>query len=221
MDEVCQAYGNGDNAIDVRSIRIEDIDSVTGYDKTEYGEGELYQYGNEVTYSYNNSLYPAYYSDVTGEGELEADWEEEQIIMDEDNYFHFYDYDSKEFVVIDDLESGEEGTSFAKLTNNYYDYSLRDDEITEKAALMIFEEYDEEIGADVACYWLASPYVRTNTYYAAFGISLVLGNDITGQDLWYSCGWNWDISDYGVRAVVTLSKDINFTDYTESDGWIY
>ncbi|MBQ8044062.1 MAG: hypothetical protein IJ272_07965, partial [Clostridia bacterium] len=62
LDGLCEPYGKGESATGARSIRVEDVNKITGYDPetAKDGEGKLWEYGNEVTYSYNVTTKPAY-----------------------------------------------------------------------------------------------------------------------------------------------------------------
>ena len=52
LDDECKLYGKGVGAISARSIRIEDIDKVPGYDKTTYGTEKIYVYVTLLPYLY-------------------------------------------------------------------------------------------------------------------------------------------------------------------------
>ena len=212
LDALCEPYGSGESAIHARSITIEDIDSITGFDKTTYGKGEIDQYGNEVTYLYNGTTNPTYYSEVTGEREMSY----------HSSGFYYYDYDLKKFVHItaEKLESGEKGEEITKLTSNYYKYGVDDVELTEKVELMLFGGYNVEWNEYKAWYWLASTFVLVSDNNVHFGMYYVDIGDINDNLLWNLDGPNVDTDEAGVRAVVTLSSDITFTEYTE-DGWSY
>lgn len=57
MKNICEIYGHGTGAISVRSMTIEDMNKITGYDPTNTGdgtffrEGEIGEYLNEVIYT--------------------------------------------------------------------------------------------------------------------------------------------------------------------------
>ena len=213
LDAICAAYDSGEGAIDARSITIEDIDSITGYDKTTFSFFEE-RYGNEVTYLYNGTTNPATYSEVTGNKTMTG-------VRSKGLYY--YDYDLKKFVniTLEELESGEEGKEIVKLTNTYYFYSVYDVELTKKAELMLFGEYDVTEDLYSSSYWLAS--ICVDAYGTGYSYDMFLVDDGSvdqGISFYYN-GYNDGFDGAGVRAVVTLSKDINFTDYTEDEGWIY
>ncbi len=207
LNEICNPYGYGKGVVGTaRSIMIEDINAVTGYNPeiALYGKGQVYQYGNKVAYKYNGTTKPAYES-IVNNGTLSSE-----------HNMGFYYYDGKEIKHITDLTTGTNGRVFANLTSTDYEYYVP--ELTtinatknEKAYQMLF--------ANDAWYWLASPCIDTGTGYATFGIRLVVGGMVPVMDLWNTTG-STSYNVEGVRAVVTLSSDINFTGSSET-GWSY
>ena len=102
--------------------------------------------------------------------------------------------------------------------NNYYSYFAS--ELTTISVTENPEAYQMIFGNDDTYYWLASPYVNQDTYYAYFGMRSVDGyGHVGGCNLWGSYGGP-GYGGFGVRAVVTLSSDIQFTEYT-ANGWSY
>ena len=60
LDDICSEYGKGKGATGARSLRVEDINKITGYnpDKSEkFREGELGEYGAKVTLKRNEEGY--------------------------------------------------------------------------------------------------------------------------------------------------------------------
>ena len=53
LNDECAKYGVGKHALLARSVNIEDINRITGYDPItmEYGKGKDYEYGKQITYS--------------------------------------------------------------------------------------------------------------------------------------------------------------------------
>ena len=217
LDGICEPYGYGEGAVGkARSITVEDVNKVTGYDPetasngNPYGSGQLYQYGNVVEYEYNGTTKPAYTSVVTGD-------EPKALTGTHSNGFYYYNEETKEFAHITDLTTGTNGNVFAKLTSNYYYYYAPD--LTTISSTDNAEAYQMIFGNDDTYYWLASPDVNTNTYYANFGMRYVDHGDVDASTLWISDG-NTSYLENGVRAVVTLSSDVQFTEYT-ANGWSY
>jgi len=201
LDDICESYGKGKGAVGkARSITVEDVNAVLGYDpKTAsngkpYGSGELNQYGNEVTYSYNgtkDATSPIYSSTV------------KRGTLNNAHTSGFY-YNDKH---ITDLATGERGKAFVTLTSNYYYYTAPK-RTTDNAKVldMIFGEYDEDNNKYLERYWLASPYVATFTSNAYFGMRGIYYGSVSGGDLFMSNGYTGYFA-RGVRAVVTISLD--------------
>ena len=142
---------------EVRSIKVEDINRVTGYDpKTAengkpYGAGKLNQYGNKVTYSMNASGKVAYSSSATKSSEGTS-------------YTKFWAPNTSANI-----------TSPYTVTSTAYDYSGIDIyglEYGSKACQLLFGEYGDS-GDKWKDYYLASSGVFVNDGYALFGLFIV------------------------------------------------
>jgi len=202
LDRVCAKYGNGTGAIAARSITVEDIDKVTKYDKTTYEEGSLCQYGNIVTYIYNGTIKPAYKATNNVSGELTTNYT---------NGFYYYDGNTFRHVAVDQLTNEANiGKTIATLTSNYYYYigASKLDNTTD-AYKMLFGAtggYND--------YWLASPYVVTNTDDAGFGMYIVYDGKVISGGLLFSRG-DTNTPTRGVRAVVTISSEVETASLTQ------
>ena len=183
-----------------RSITVEDINAITGYNPTtaKYGEGNSYEYGNKVTYT-------------RGEGTQ--------------NTFNYYDKTNKTFKA---LTSGStEITStyyyyyageFGK--NNGTDGTSAVDDIynLNETYKMLFG-YDK-VGSDNGfrnftngkCeqkYWLASDYAYAEPYFVKWGLRYVNDGYVNRNYLCDSGGYESSYSSYGVRPVVSLKSDVS------------
>ena len=185
LNKICVDNINLDNLTDeikskvteVRSIKVEDIDRVTGYDKTTYGEKQTYQYGNKVTYSMNASGKVAYNS-ATAKSEGTS-------------YTKFWAPNTSANI-----------TSPYTVTSTYYYYDV--DGYTDLARGS--DAYSLLFGDDDQYYWLASSCVYAREGYAGFGLRLVRGGHVYNYYLWYSdVGGSSDTD--GVRPVVSLASD--------------
>ena len=212
LDAECEPYGYGKSVVGkARSIRVEDVNAITGYDPETasngepYGKGNVYQYKNKVTYKYNGTTKPAYES-VVKSGTLSSAHNN-----------GFYYYDGKEFKHITDLTTGTSGNAFAELTSDYYYYYAP--ELTTISKETNAKAYEMIFGNDDTYYWLASLCVNTYTSYVNFGMRFVGYSNVGSYGLWYSNG-NHDDSGLGVRAVVSLSSDIQLTG-SSAEGWSY
>ena len=168
---------------EVRSIKVEDIDRVTGYDPKiaengkPYGAGEVWQYGNKVTYSMNASGKVAYNS-ATAKSEGT-------------NYTKFWAPNTSANI-----------TSPYTVTSTFYGYDVDTDTNLAKGS----DAYSLLFGNDDQYYWLASSYVLACEGYAYFGLRLVYYGGVGSRGLWNS--YNGESSSpYGVRPVVSLASD--------------
>ena len=181
LDNMCKPYGTN-----ARSIKVEDINRVTGYDPNKTGnrkkfrQGEMEEYGNRVAYTssgstgtngqkYNGTLANNKYEHPDGR----AIGSNGVTSITETSTFYYY--------YADTLTTSNSGTTLglSKTTNAY------------KA---LFNEN----------YWLASSCVYASTYSSYFGMRRVNTSGYVNYDyLWYSNGGT-DSPSNGVRAVVSL-----------------
>ena len=162
---------------ELRSIKVEDIDRVTGYDKTKYGEKQVYQYGNKVTYSMNASGKVAYSSATkSSEGTSQT---------------QFWAPNTSANI-----------TSPYTVTSTYYSYDVdtATDLTTNSAA------YSLLFGNDDQTYWLASSDVIANEGLAGFGLRIVGGGSVDRLSLLNSYFGEYSYA-RGVRPVVSLASD--------------
>ena len=188
MEEMCTKFG--DNA---RSVKIEDIDRVTGYDPlnqgdgTKWGNGQFWEYGNEVTYiptgctAANGQTYTGPFRD-------------------------------NKYVHIDGREIGKNNVTEIKLKQTayeYYPYSLTQNSGTtgeckgistsSKAYKMIFGE------STVNQYWLASSYMHASSSASWFGLFRISDNgSVYTESLGDTNNKNIRNVHLSVRAVVSL-----------------
>ena len=181
---------------EVRSIKVEDINRVTGYDpKTAengkpYGAGNVCQYGNEVTYS---------------------------VVKDESGTVTGVKYESKNV----ESKSGT-STTFKKfwapntsanitspytVTSTYYGYAgIYGLEYGSNAYQLLFGEHGNS-GDKWKSYYLASSWELAIEECAAFNLHSVQGGNVNESScLWYSYQGGSSIN-IGVRPVVSLASD--------------
>ena len=181
LDDMCELYGTN-----ARSIKVEDINRVTGYDPNKTGDGKKYaqwqmsEYGNKVTYTtsgstgsnvqtYTGELYNGRYEHPDGRA---IGSNGVTSITETSTYYAYYP---------DTLTSSSSGTTvgIAKTTNAY------------KA---LFSE----------TYWLASSCVNANDSNSDFGLRIMYsGGYVNHRYLWNS-GGRASSPSLGVRAVVSL-----------------
>ena len=200
INDACSAYAGGEGASSVRTINVDDVNRITGYDPTKqidgkaYGAGEVYEYGNKVTYTLGSDGDTLSYK-VEGKPELDG-----SVKLSEGPGV-FYKPDGTQ------LKAGE---SYEADQNTYYYYQASKyltNTTNDPAYAMLFRN---EANTSNVSYWLGSSYAYAGASIAYFGVRCVDLGGVYDYDLWGS-----DYGDYGnscgVRAVVSLKSDITYT----------
>ena len=188
LDNMCKPYGTN-----ARSIKVEDINRVTGYDPNKtgdgkkYGQGQMYEYGNKVTYKssgstgtngkkytggLNNGKYEHPDGRVIGKNGVTS-------ITETSTYYYYYP---------DTVTTSDSGTTLgiAKTTSAYK---------------LLFRNAEDTSNCS---YWIASSCVYASTSSSSFSMRYVNTSGYVGDYyLWLSDGSNSSPSN-GVRAVVSL-----------------
>ena len=187
LNTMCAQYGTN-----ARSITVEDINRVTGYDPTNqgdgkvFGAGEFYEYGNKATYTASES------SATNGQ-----------------NYTGSISYEHP-----DGRKIGTDNVTSITVESTgyyYYPYSLTASSSTtgeckgiatdSSAYKLLFRNADDSANCS---YWLASSYVDARSSTSNFGLRYVASvGRVNAYGLWRSYGGPRDPS-LGVRAVVSL-----------------
>ena len=187
LNTMCAKYGTN-----ARSIKVEDINRVTGYDPTNQGDGTVYcagefwEYGNKVTYTASGSSAT---NKKTYTGSIS------------------YEHPDGRKIGTDNVTSiTVESTAYY-----YYPYSLTTSSSTtgeckgiatdSPAYKLLFRKADDSANCS---YWLASSYVNAGSNSSFFGLrSVYSGGYVNDCGLWLSLGSTGGPS-LGVRAVVSL-----------------
>ena len=221
LNTLCEPYGNGEGAVGARSITIEDVNKVTGYNpKTaRYEKGQIGEYGNKVTFWWTGNKDPYYTSTNGTEGNMGEGYHRGRFI-----YFNGTSFITSTAPEEFDKEN-DEAVKITTLTLDYYLYygttltaNSKDDNIGltagSKEYIMLFRN---SANTSYSRYWLASPQVRAYyPYCMSFGMRSVAGGFVGGSGFALSSGG--DNSSYGVRAVVSLASDIQ-VDEVSADNW--
>lgn len=198
LDEECKSKitlteAEKKQVVELRSINVEDIDRITGYDKTKYEKGQIDQYGNKVTYSINSNGKVAYKSDIKS--------------SDETSYTKLYLPNTSTNM-----------TSPYTITSTSYWYCAETDTGMEQES----NAYQMLFGYDDKMYWVASSFIDAGEGYVGFGMFNVENGcvDIFSTYLWQTFD-NININDYsmGVRPVVSLASNIKLTKTGNSGEW--
>lgn len=206
LNAICALYGQGKGAISARSMTIDDVNKITGYnpDKTGTGgvcdAGNIHAYGNEVTYYWQGGYYP-YYSGSNGKtGTLNYSH----------NDFVYWDGSAWQTVARDTSASTWSRKKITTLKCTaywYYPTTLKNSDsgsvigiaTNSNAYKMLFGRY----------YWLASDTVLTGADHADFGLKVVEGTDAGTVYIAGSSSSPRDTPSLGICPVITLSKKFN------------
>ena len=186
LNSMCNQYGTN-----ARSIKVEDINRVTGYDPNNTGDGKKFKIGEWGEYE-SKVTYTA--SKITNSnGLIETSLSNKK-----------YDHPAGKLI-------GTGGnTSLITETSTYYYYhpntltttntgSTKGISTTSKAYKLLFRIADNSRACN---YWLASLYVDAMNKYSDFGLRYV-DDSVSTSTLWYS-GGSANSTSKGVRAVVSL-----------------
>ena len=226
LDKVCSIFGSGYGATGARSVDVDDVNKITGYNPnnvgkydpeqkttgTKYSAGQLYEYENQTTYAWTET---ANYVSWIGSNKKNG-------TDSSSNYatygFNWYDTASKTWK--NSMQNTTEPATIATLTSTsyyYYPDSLKTSSGAGEGLSTESKEYKTLFmnkAESKVSYWLASSYVSTYSYYACFGMRTVhLGGIVSDYCLYYADGEVY-ISGYGVRPVVSLKPDIQLEEGT-------
>ena len=187
-----------------RSINVEDINRVTGYDPdvANYNSGNnVNQWKNEVTYTLN------------ADGKIHYQGTKYPTTDTTSSYTRFTYWNGSNWIPLEN----ETGKNSVTLTHNYYYYhpqTLSTTSSTEttingssKAYTLLFA------GTDSDYYWLSSQFVDTDGGICSFGMRYVDYGCVYGNYLYDSLGYPLSAS-YGLRPVVSLKSNVKVA----SDG---
>lgn len=216
LNQECQYYLNEDYGESIRSIKVEDINNITGYNPlyegkrnptteeiendTEhahrYNSGGISEYGNKVTYAWSENEKVIY--DDTGEGGNKKHNQVESVF--------------KEFTMPPEGEELEEELTFSCTSYRYYPNTLinssEGDEVGIKLTSPAYKMIFEGSSNTKQNYWLASPRLGTGNGGVTWGSFQVnAGGYVSTVDLWRSYRPSPSCSS-GIRPVVSLKPDV-------------
>ena len=193
LNEMCKQYGTN-----ARSIKVEDINRVTGYDPNntgdgkKYGEGQWDEYGNKVTYTlsgstatngkkYEGTLYNNKYENpdgkIIGTNGVTS-------VTETSTYYYYYPY--------------------SLTTSNDITGECKGIPTTSKAYELIFGTYANTSIGKGNIYWIASQCVFVTSNYSYFTLRHVNINGRVSPCNLCSSGGRIDSPSIGVRAVVSI-----------------
>lgn len=217
LNAIAAIYGQGKGATSARSINVDDVNSITGYDPANTGTGAacdagtIYEYGNEVTYYWKGDEYPYYVGSNGKTGSLRTA---------HNTSFNWYDgsswQSSPKSTTASNTEEGRERIATIKCTRyDYYPTTLTTSSSGDvKGITTDSNEYKTLFGQN---YWLASRSVGTDTGYVIFDFRGVYGASVNGANVCSSRGATYTPGN-GVRPVVSLASNIQVKSDSSHDG---
>lgn len=196
LNEISKIYGNGEHATGARSIKVEDVNKITGYNPLKdanyegkaFGYREIFQYGNKVTYTLTST--GVTYSGTNGKTGTCTD-------------------SSVKLMKPGDTTN----TSPLTVESTSYEYSadiLPDTDTTKKAVAFLSESAD---------YWLGSSHVCANEGNVYWGFFYVVGGGVNSDVSFWDSNGGASGTYYGLRPVVSLKSDIKLKPATAANTW--
>ena len=197
LQENVNSYKDGVIGEEVRSITIEDIDYLLNPDKTRFGNNAINKYNTIVTFKWNGTANPsATYGDTTS-----------NLSHSHSNGFVYYDPQTNDVITAN--YSTVAGTEITTLTTDLYTYKFSDYMNSNIPAYSMLNGN--------ATYYLASRYTLVHTNRVNFGLRNVSSGAISYDGNFTSTGV-YGATNYDVRAVVTLSSDIQLVESLTKPG---
>ena len=206
LNTICEIYGHGQNAISARSIKIEDVNKLTGYNPMTAENGNPYGYNTVNQYKNGPVTYEKTASNIT--------------YTYGNNQTGTYGNSS---TPLRNIGATENSTTLTIPESTFYIYEcniISNDEA--KYDLLFGEGTGEDHGGG---YWLASAQVKawleSNAYAGvSWGLNMVVpGVYVGGLSMFNSGAGEHEIHNMGVRAVVFLSSDIKLKQAETSNTW--
>ena len=200
VNRIASQYGKGKNAVGARSITIEDMDKIMGFDKNTYAPGPISKYGNVISYYWVGTDNPMFKYGNEKEGEL----------RNAHKMFIALNVEENKFERIEQPKGSEDKpVLIANIKNDFYAYSNstfdKDDNESQKYSSdsseykMLF--LDEE--GNESNYYLASNFSKVSNAMVGYGYWMVKGSNINFGYLLYSMGHSRELIS-GVRVIVTI-----------------
>lgn len=192
LNTAAAKYSDADLANSARTLDMADINRITGFDPETDGAnvGEVYEYGNEVTYILKSN------GTVSYQGTKQPTTETDSSCT------QFEYWNGTELVT---LGTGESAT----LTCTYAGYSASSVDDDTKA--MLFTNTGPYPGA-TGSYWLGSPYVFCHEGYAGWGLHCVYSSGIYNSRALFGSDYGAGSLSMGLRPVVSLKSNVKVTD---------
>lgn len=217
LNNICALFGKARHAERARSVNVDDINRVTGYNPNNVGvydlnqsgsgvksfAGSISEYGNEVIYYWQGTANPYYIGSNDVKGNLIYSY----------TSFNWYDEVEKEWKTSNNSNSATEDKmeQIVSLKNSYYVYypeTLSEKNTDAKVGISKNSTAYNNLFDNIN-YWLASSYITTGEYTAGCGIRQVDGGIISANSLQYATG-PLGTRKYGIRPAVSIKYNLKF-----------
>ena len=227
LNKVCSVFGSGKGATGARSVNVDDINKITGYNPnnvgkydpeqkttgTKYGKDGPNEYGNKTTYAWTSTSNQISWSGSNGKNG-------NGLASDYATYgFNWYDIASKTWK--NSTQDTATPATITTLTSIYYSYypdSLNSSSGEGEGLNIASEEYKSLFmnkAESIVSYWLASQCVRTISGFSNFGMRYVNANGNVDHYYLYSSHGYVNNNGLGIRPVVSLKSDIELKEGTD------
>ena len=203
LNTAAAKYSDGDLADSVRTIDVDDINRVTGYDPATagYGSGNVGEYGDQVTYTKKT------------DGKIWYQGSKQPTTQTTSSYTSFEYWNGTNWISLGEEES-------ATLTSTSYWYSPNtlttsdsgetNGIATDSDAYTLLFANTGGKGQEDKAIWLGSPCVDCFEGRADFGLRYVMDGYVNNGYLYYSDG-NTYSGTYGLRPAVSLKSNVKVT----------
>lgn len=194
LNSISNMYAQGKGADSGRSVNVEDINKITGYDPMHTGtgdvraKGKMWEYGNKVTYFWKNGKVNC--TAINGLSKASGY-----------TVYKYYDTSNK---VFKDLPSNE-SIDLVSRSYGYYPNTLTESSSGTTVGISTAStEYKLLFNSK---YWLASNFIGTGEGNTGYGIFQLNKTQVYDTNLYEAINSSNQLS-YGVRPVITLSSSV-------------
>lgn len=186
VDKLCSIYGYGKGAKSATSIKVENINKITGF-KPEESSG--FGYGWKWEYKLNEEDGNVWYKN-----EWDNDFKKPEYIY---TAFTFFKEDENKWISLNKGQS-------TIVEGKWYTYEISGRSETNEIEKLIINSTDS------APYWLGSSFVYTDNCTAGWGLYHIESSKVDLSSFFMSGNSPYSF-EYGLRPVVSLEKDVTFT----------
>ena len=219
LNTLSAKFADGTKTEKGRSIKVEDINKITGYDPNEsrldsndltkrgpYGKGTIYQYGNNVTYTIKSDGKVWYKGDQAVTTEKPSRYNKFLKLGESSNIAEPFKMKSTYYYYYPDTLGSFPGSAVAS------GQTMEGISTSSPAYDMLFKPQSN------IPYWLASPCVAAHEGYVRWSLFIVYPPGyVTSYSLWYSLIGSYG-GTAGVRPAVYLKSNITPSLVTEGNA---